>query len=338
MPMSKYRIDKSLLHVAKTSKKILESIHTSTYNITEPYSGSFFHYTSPEGLQGILKNRHLFFTDCQFLNDRVERLHINTELKYFWATQNSNYLKEFSTLLSNIQISGYEDSAYGTIEKSDIIEDCRYFVFSTSTKKDSLAMWRYYSKNGNCDGYCITLNTYALIDEWIDRDTGVAIEHGHVIYESSDKQAKILNQVEYLYDIWSRYEHSDGLNKIIIKSYSSWASYASLFFKHDRFSEEKEYRLVAIAPAKAISSLSYTYKNQENKIYDFRISQGVLIPYIKIPFCTWNKDECYAISEILVGPSPNDDLKVAGIEYFIKSLDYDFPELRITKSIVPLRF
>ena len=28
-----------------------------------------YHYTSPEGLMGILKNREIFFTDAEFLND-----------------------------------------------------------------------------------------------------------------------------------------------------------------------------------------------------------------------------------------------------------------------------
>ena len=44
-----------------------------------------YHYTSPEGLMGILKNCEIFFTDAEFLNDASERKNINEDLNRFWA-------------------------------------------------------------------------------------------------------------------------------------------------------------------------------------------------------------------------------------------------------------
>ena len=33
------------------------------------YHGDIFHYTSPEGLIGIIENKNLWFTNIYFLND-----------------------------------------------------------------------------------------------------------------------------------------------------------------------------------------------------------------------------------------------------------------------------
>ena len=39
-----------------------------------------FHYTSPEGLYSILKNRTFRFTDCQFFNDKSEYVYVKRPL------------------------------------------------------------------------------------------------------------------------------------------------------------------------------------------------------------------------------------------------------------------
>jgi hypothetical protein len=38
----------------------------------------------------------------------------------------------------------------------------RYFVFSTSMRRDSLNMWKYYAKNNTYNGYCIGIEKGSL--------------------------------------------------------------------------------------------------------------------------------------------------------------------------------
>lgn len=40
-----------------------------------------YHYTSIEGLKGIIENKCVRFTDCQFLNDTSEYNHLKMLLK-----------------------------------------------------------------------------------------------------------------------------------------------------------------------------------------------------------------------------------------------------------------
>lgn len=337
-----YRIPEESLHKKRYGKHTMTDIILSRHHGATSYASVFYHYTSPEGLKGILKNRVIFFTDCQFLNDYDERLQINDELELFWKENKRNYDTSFVSLLKNIKISNYEDNEFSYISRNKDYDTeeitSRYFVFSTSFNPDSLSLWKYYSKNNRYDGYCIGFATYALSDEWIDMDTGVAIEDGTVIYSSAEKQDMIFKVVEKLYDEWCIYKVSDDFNKRIVREFKSWVSITSLFFKNECFEDEKEYRFVAIAPSKKLKALSFDYNGYKEKMYDFRIVDGTLIPYIKIPFNFWNSENCWPISSIGISPSINYEQKKLGVEHFIKSFDYSFPNLQIYHSKVPLRY
>jgi hypothetical protein len=54
-----------------------------------------FHYTSPEGMMGILKSREIFFTNSQFLNDYMKGLILIMSLKLFGAVIIENMIKNF---------------------------------------------------------------------------------------------------------------------------------------------------------------------------------------------------------------------------------------------------
>jgi hypothetical protein len=296
-----------------------------------------YHYTSSEGLMGILKTRTFYFTDSQFLNDFRERININEELELFWRDNRKKYDKEFFKLLSSFRVDKYEDTGFSYADSLSS-EMCRYFVFSMSMEKDCLSMWKYYSKNNSYDGYCIKLFSAALVDEWIDRTTGVAIISSKIEYYSEEKQKLISETVDRLFEIWKSYELSDELNDKIKKEYSSWVSVEALFFKNQCFEDERETRYVAIVPTNKLNDLYYEYDSVKHKMYDFRIVNGVLTPYIKMPFNDWNKETCWAISSIRIGPSANSEQRLKGLERFIDSLDYKFESCPLLQSEIPVRY
>ncbi len=323
-------------HEKKVQDRLKYKPFLSSFN-NDNTNKAKYHYTSPEGLMGILKTRTFFFTDSQFLNDFREKVNINEELDYFWKTHRRKYNKHFFSLLSKIRITKYEDSGFSYIDSySD--KPCRYFVLSLSMDGDCLSMWKYYSKSGSYNGYCIGLFDIALTDEWIDRITGAAVIAGMVEYYSEDKQNIILQTVERLYSIWQSYEYSDLLDEKIVKEFTSWMSVEALFFKDECFADERETRYVAIVPTDELNNLYYEYKGNKYKMYDFRIVNGMYIPYIKMPFNDWNQDVCWAINSIRIGPSGDDEQKKAGIKQFVRSLDYEFDTCHIVKSNIPVRY
>jgi len=313
------------------SKSILPSFN---YDDTE---GSKYHYTSPQGLLGIMRTRTFFFTDSQFLNDYREKVSINDELDYFWNHESRRYEKRFRDLLKNIRVTQHEDDGFSYIDK-ELSGICRYFVFSTSMDGDCLSMWKYYTKAANYDGYCLELFDMALDDEWIDRTTGAAVIAGQVKYNWEEKQETIRAVVNRLYTIWKSYQYSDLLDKKVKREFASWISVEALFFKDECFKDERETRYIAVVPKDRLNDMYYEYNGVRHKMYDFRIVNGMFIPYIKMPFNGWNQEECWAIRSIRIGPSDNADQKEAGLSQFMKSLDYELEECRIKKSRIPVRY
>lgn len=334
-----YPVEKELLHTKNVGKKVLSNYIVKGTYCTEGYAGNCYHYTSPEGLQGILKTRTLYFTDCQFLNDYKERVNINDDLSKFWLHHSKFYDKAFLSLVSDIRIDTYEDYGYSYIDdRINTASPAKYFVFSASENKDSLSMWKYYAKNNVYNGYCIGLATYALDDEWADRETGVAIEEGLVIYDNKKKLEAIANAVNKLYETWCLHKVSEEFNKKIRNDFRSWVSMASLFFKDSCFSDEQEYRFVAIVPKHLLNDLEYEYKDKKYKMYHFRTVDGVLVPYITMPFNYEYVDECWVINSIGISPSLNSKHKELGLKKFLESLDYKLADYSIYESKIPLRY
>ena len=60
-------------HELKFRERVIDKRFLSRFNEDNTPSRRY-HYTSPEGLMGILKTRTFFFTDSQFLNDFREKL------------------------------------------------------------------------------------------------------------------------------------------------------------------------------------------------------------------------------------------------------------------------
>lgn len=330
------------LHRKNWGKYTLRNIIIQGKYCTESIAGKCYHYTSPEGLKGILSTRTLFFTDCQFLNDYRERMSINEELRCFWEWNKEYYDSIFVNLLKDIRVKDYEDYEYSYMESDEPYGMppalTRYFVLSTSLVSDSLNMWKYYSKNNTYDGYCIELKTYALTDEWIYRDTEVAIEDGKVLYYRDEKQSAIKKAVDKLYEVWCTYKISDALNKKLAADFRSWVSVAALFFKDECFADEYEYRFIAIVPIGKLNEIFYTRNEQKHKMYDFRIVNGGLTPYIKMPFNLFMKDKCWDIKSIGISPSQNSYQKEYGLNLFMASLDYEFEDCKIYHSKIPLRY
>lgn len=301
-----------------------------------------YHYTSPEGLKGILTDSSFYFTDCQYLNDAKERININEDLDCFWGSYSRNYDPQFCELLNDIGVNEFEDAeyAYSESDRSDGFPKAisRYFVFSTSKAQDSLNMWKYYAKNSTYNGYCVGLSIASLDNEWGIGDQNIAFEQGEVIYDNIEKMEIIRRAVDILYENWCRHEISRSFNEKIRKEFQSWLSITSLFFKHASFHGEEEYRYVAISPVFRLNDLNCCRNGTRTKMYDFRLVDGVFTPYIKIPFWGVYSHHNDAIVNVTISPSANSAQKKLGLSTFVRALHYPLTENKIEYSSVPLRY
>ena len=102
-----------------------------------------YHYTSIGGLQGILQNQTLHFTNIKYMNDKDE---ITAGLE------------------SIAQACEFSETARDGLLSSLIDCGTQTFVCCFSLESDSLPMWNYYTKEIHNQGYNIEFDSRKLVE------------------------------------------------------------------------------------------------------------------------------------------------------------------------------
>lgn len=289
-----------------------------------------FHYTSPAGLFSILQENSLRFTDCQFMNDVSEYIHIRKPFRIAMETLKDElsypYFSELATSLfdHNRSFSNQNDK-----------ESFNYYLFCASIVPDSLGMWNHYIKDKNYQGYSIGLDVKCLLQSFREiSHPNVTISHGKVLYREEEQVELLLDTIREIDReiiqigkgmesiIWDDRFFANSAEQILKTRLEEFR----LFFKDESFSDEREYRLVLKISQKAeqqfvkLLSKGYSTKN------------GVFIPHIDLVF---SKES--AIHSIKVAPMIEFELAKVGLQRFLK--DHHYPEeIEISQSMIPIRF
>ena len=245
-------------------KHCYNEMHTEFLNL--------WHYTSADGLVGIIRNEpdeygnlHFWFTRSDCLNDTSEGNHI---------------LRLFSKVCSELlQQKGISQSFYEVIHKAEIPDSqfvnfpippreefvhesvldcvpCHAFICSFSLKEDSLDMWRYYSKGNGGYGlkcYSLLFEKYKEYEysDYQEEAIFSLIKSYKVIYKDSEK-LQILKDI--IVDAFSAYQNSDQSENDKNQAAKGFIQYAlktfQFQFKHECYSSEQEYRFVFYLPDK----------------------------------------------------------------------------------------
>lgn len=265
-----------------------------------------FHYTSPEGLCGILKTASLWFSDIKHLNDETENIYTFNLLE---------------TLLKNEDING--DFKYYSLEccnnKNTLSSDClplkRHYTACFSLNNDLLPLWNYYTKTKDTMGYNIGFKKQELLKCLRSYGNG-GFASGKVIY-NKNTQREILKSA--LYDFNEFYQNNNDENAI--KYFISFVNLVALFFKHPCFESEQEYRIVSTKKTKML---------MKNETLGSRICNGMFIPYLS---CKFNRE---IVSEVGISPTQKQEIAVVGIQKLLEQLSYK--DINIFESKIPLRY
>ncbi|SHH56777.1 DUF2971 domain-containing protein [Clostridium intestinale] len=300
--------------------KPLTEYKDSDYSIKfANYNTTLYHYTSIDGVMGILGGKKFRVSKAEFLNDSSEIIYI---LNTIYKSLKTIIKKDDS--LGEIIINSLIEAIEGNTTHNglrwykNIMVDHKY-ILSLSLNRDSLMLWSNYSK---FDGYNLGFDFYKLYNTFLDENS--IVTHGKVLYKEKDQIKVIQKDYLNLLSIYNQYKDNLNINELsefqreaFIAFYSRMNVYA-LFFKHDGFNYEEEYR-VAI-----------TYKKKE---VFYRTSNGCIIPYIETPI---NNSTLLPLTTITIGPKNNIDIAKSGIEHYIKSIGYK--DIKISKSEIPLRY
>lgn len=287
--------------------------------------GTLYHYTSADGMVGILKSRSLWMTDIRYLNDLSEL----------------QYGKDILTARIDSKLANNDIGANG----KEFLNRCRRSVgssapgegtFSTSFCQDGnlLSQWRAYRGRGG--GYAIGfdfVHTLRFLDKpcalakmTYDRDVQT-----EVLDSSIEKFSSLLESIDMSSD--DGRQSFDGA----VNAFMGMTGTLITAFKHPAFKEENEWRLIY----KARSDPRINRGTDSPKIRTF---DGNVIPYYEVSFdaaIEVSKDDTggirFPIVEIVIGPTINAQLNKESVRGALLAIAPDV-EHHVTDSAIPLRW
>lgn len=265
-----------------------------------------YHYTTTDGVMGILQNRTLFASNALFLNDSSE-LHYGRKL-ICAALEQSTVFNEFQTVLYQGFGFSENDLIRRIICETDSVPVNDVYVSCFTTESDLLSQWRGYANNA---GIRIGFNREKLTD---------VLEHvylAEVNYNRKSQIAQIEQMTSILLDYVINKEGKDLPSKdkeLLPKAIASLLLSSISTFKDDAFKEEKEYRLI--------------HDQKKSLNINFRNNGKFIVPYVML---TAKNDQLLPITDIMVSQSPYCEKMKQGIELLLNANGYKNIKVSISK-------
>jgi len=284
---------------------------------------SLFHYTSAQGLDGIVQSQSLWATDCRFLNDSQEMKDgLERVIKRLSETKKPIF-STLGTLLSDF------DEVFHDVMSPHLVSFC--------DTDDLLSQWRAYGSEA-C-GYCLEFD---VSDSSLAACKGDIVVYANllpVIYDNDVKERiieEIIDKVSSLIEksgLTGQLEDLPETTTGIIKGLiHNLFTLPMLAFKNSGFSEEREWRAVF-----------YPNLVQTRELRKFRSNSGIFIPYLDSIFLQSNDERLFQraklpISSVRLPPSAG-NTALKGLEMYLNSQGFATGPgmLEIKKSAIPLR-
>jgi hypothetical protein len=277
--------------------------------VIEPFPKTppvLYHYTSLQGLMGIVNSNEVWLTDYGYLNDTSEvRYGLRLTQERFGAVAQAR--PDAADVLNG----------WG----STTLQQHRVCMASFSTDGDSLSQWRAYGP------IAVGFQSGPLAFGYSNSS-----RMNRVIYDQSI-QAAMLDLMAHL--VASAVEHDRQLaSNRVAEMYRDGSDHVLDLianFKTAAFKDEREIRIVHSENPDVYRSLSIERPEKR-----FRISGDLILPYVTTKdIAPRSYPERLPIAEVVIGPDPKADILRNGVEEFLRAHGHDDAVLRI--STTPFR-
>ena len=275
------------------------------YNLEkEEIKDVIYHYTTLEGLKGIIEDNSIWATKISYLNDSSE-YRIAIELMKKRLSEKSDWCAQIFEETLN---------TFGWLENPNV------YVCSFSEKDDSLSQWRAYSKNSV--GISIGFKTKEL--EKLAKNQNFTLSK--CVYFPQEQINLIDKALLYIFDLL-QVENKKHLDEIANNKYEKLTVRNFLLanleniapvIKDKGFYEEAELRLISVAVP----------NDQE---INFNMGDSFIKPYIK--FNLGDLDNI--IDQVIIGPSPHRDLAIDSCSMFLEN--HKISSQKISPTSIPYR-
>lgn len=276
-----------------------------------------YHYTNDSGLRGILETGTFWLTDIFNLNDPSELRH---------------GFSHAINALNNMAATGPPESKFFAEQfeafDKEIQNSAHFFVCSFSSCGDDLGQWRAYADNG-C-GYALGFDAKVIKDAFMEEGTTRDLEKNtfHVTYDDmrlAEIQKQLIERMFHLISLpYGRKLGRDALKQYLVKLSSlltCHALYPTLYFKHEAYNNEKEYRFLQIFPS-----------DQPPPEVKLRSRHYALVRYREFD---WRSVAAKALKAINIGPAADKEKAMQFARDCLQEAGIDCAKL--TDSRIPYR-
>lgn len=273
-------------------KKITDTVTNIQKKLEEKETSNIksviYHYTSPEGLIGVLDENFAIFWFSMFccVNDKTEGIHVYSlyEEVLDECKKNGSISVKFYNCMKNIEPMKIDFFSYRVKPETDTLKndgevgmdtsEYNMYICCFSEYKDALPMWHYYTKEYCSRGYSIGVSSNIIM-----KNSGLLeyfkMRLCKVIYDTEKKKLYVRTLIEEVYKNFRILGEKFAKN-LISARLDEWR----LLFKPEYFSHENEVRAILKVPINKPSTPAIIREFPRK----FRSGNGYIIPYVEFPF------------------------------------------------------
>jgi len=282
-----------------------------------------YHYTDAAGLEGIVKNQHIWFTHYLHLNDPSELTYgmsIASKVLKEISQRGDVRIEFFCKMLDDLFTHKNMESAFG------------FYIASFSRAPNDLGQWRAYGADGKGFALGLAPHLFHVVDK-TDRKPHENVFFSPVVYGEQAGRARQQAAIEKCTSIVAATadraadlmrDRTIGLPFLKAMATELMASqmiWNSLTIKHEAYAHEEEVRLVIVGGVEALQPYVST-----------RARGSEIVPFIKSDMAIQDKD---SIVEVVVGPSAPPTAE-DGLKALLRPFHGD-PDAIINRSDIPYR-
>lgn len=331
--------DKSAVDLANAAWTQILTLHRNHESVGPRAGTILYHYTTGDGLKGIIENNELWATSAYFLNDSAEIMYgygLLKEVLDDWVAKNQRPNDSMS-----LGVARHLSRSFGDLLEKRLIDPIYLSCFCE--EDNLLSQWRAYGQSGGYSLGFTVLPEIGFSGQRLKPEPNIyTAKWARVEYDRA-KQAQNCRSI--LNPILAVLDNADTARAIAAVADHPLVGYETIFrtivdilleeivsYKNEAFQVEKEWRIVV--RRRELTKQGTDDGGRAPVPVHFRTSRGMLVPYVKlIPF-----DPASKLPIACIRSGPTLDKTMAGMAVSMMLQRNSFVGVVVRGSDIPVRF